>query len=374
MKSIGSVLLSTLFLLPTLLLLTAAHVQQNDYAGQPNELYHAEVCNQGRIAVDVAVAYRDFGFNDEFWIIDYWYRVDSGKCKLVYSHFYAPDGFQSFPLHLAFVFTDSTGVWGVAKIQPPTGIASSRLKLCVERGNNKYRVDTKDPGVKCPKGILIPAAIVWESTRGVYPNAYSRQYPPPKRFTVALGPNDRAIALGPQGSSAPAVQGPGVLKEMVAIIRDAVTGPGAPKLNISSRNYAIKNLSLEVCAPTSVVKKASWSDPQSARTRALKAALRQFVASHQFKDANAADAPAGYAGYVTRKVRVTEGAADQFSVQEVTDCPGDAYAGFGVAAVDQPLATRAAEPKPAPKAAPEPNPGFGDLMGKGGFIKPLPPK
>ena len=62
MKNIGSVLLSTLFLLPTLLLLTAAHVPQYDYAtGRSNELYHAEVCNQGRIAVDVAVAYRDFG-------------------------------------------------------------------------------------------------------------------------------------------------------------------------------------------------------------------------------------------------------------------------------------------------------------------------
>ena len=161
---------------------------------------------------------------------------------------------------------------------------------------------------------------------------------------------------------------------MVAIIRDAVTGPGAPKLNISARNYAIKNLSLEVCAPLSVVKKASWSDPQSTRVRALKAALRQFVASHRFRDADAADAPTGYAGYVTRKVRVTEGAADQFSVQEVTDCPGDAYLSSQVATVDQPLVTRPAEPKPAPKAAPEPAPGFGDLMGKGGFIKPLPPK
>ena len=370
MKNIGSVRLSTLFLLPTLLLLTAAHVPQYDYAtGRSNELYHAEVCNQGRIAVDVAVAYRDFGgLNDEFWIIDYWDRVDSGKCKLVYSHFYAPDGFQSFPLHLAFAFTDSTGVWGAAKVQPPTGIASSRLKLCVERGNNKYRVDTKDPGVKCPKGILIPASIDWESRQGVYPNSYSRQYPPPKRFTVALGPNDRAIPLGPQGSSAPAVQGPGVLNEMVAIMRDAFKGPGAPKLNISARN---RSLWLEVCAPLSVVKKASWSDPQFARARALKAALRQFVASHRFRDVDAAD---GTTGSVSRKVRVTEAAADQFSVQEVTDCPGDAYTSFMVAAIDQPLATRPAEPKPAPKAASEPNPGFGDLMGPGGFIKPLPPK
>ena len=169
-------------------------------------------------------------------MIDYWYRVDPGKCKLVYSHFYAPDGFQSFPLYLAYAFTDSTGVWGAAKVTPARETAASRLHLCVGRKNYEYRVNGKNPEAKCPKGLLIPAAIVWESTRGVYPNAYSRQYPPPKRFTVALGPNDRAIALGPQGSSAPAVQGPGVLKEMSAIIRDAVNGPGAPKPNMSARN------------------------------------------------------------------------------------------------------------------------------------------
>ena len=156
---------------------------------------------------------------------------------------------------------------------------------------------------------------------------------------------------------------------MSAIIRDAVNGPGAPKPNMSARN---RSLFLQVCAPLSVVEKASWSDPQSARARALKAALRQFVASHRFRDADAAD---GSGGTVRRVVRVTEGAADQFSVKEVTDdCPGDSYTSFQVAAVDQPLAARPAEPKPAPKAAPEPNPGFGDLMGKGGFIKPLPPK
>ena len=371
MNRIRIALLTTLLLLPAARLWAAP---QYDYAGQPNELYHAEVCNEGRIAVDVAVAFKDFGFTDEFWIIDYWYRAEPGKCKLVYSHFYAPNNlfsFQSFPLHLAFAFTDSTGVWGAAKVNPARDTAASRVHLCVGRKNYEYRVDGKTPEAKCPKGLPIPASIVWAPTQGVYPNAYSRQYPPPMRFTVALGPNDRAIALGPQGSSAPAAQGPGVLKDMVAIIRDAVNGPGAPKLNISARNYTVKNLWLQVCAPLSVVQKASWSDPQSARARALKAALRQFMASHRFRDADAADGPAGS---VSRLVRVTEGAADQFSVQEVTDCPGDAYAAFRVAAVDQPLATRPAEPKPAPKAAPEPNPGFGDLIGKGGFIKPLPEK
>ena len=154
MKRLRIVVVTMLLLLPA----GRLWAQSYDAAG-PRELYHAEVCNTGRIAVDVAVAYRDFGFTDEFWMVDYWYRVAPGNCKLVFSHFYAPNNlfsFQSFPLHVAFAFTDSTGIWGAAKVQPPGGIASSRLKLCVERGNNKYRVDTKDPGVKCPKGILIP--------------------------------------------------------------------------------------------------------------------------------------------------------------------------------------------------------------------------
>ena len=115
-------------LLTTLLLLPAARpsAQERDILGQ-RELYHAEVCNEGRIAVDVAVAYKDFGFADEFWIIEYWYRAEPGKCSR-FLHFYAPQGwgnFQSFPLYLAFAFTDSTGVWGAAKVNPARDTAAS---------------------------------------------------------------------------------------------------------------------------------------------------------------------------------------------------------------------------------------------------------
>jgi Protein of unknown function (DUF1036) len=349
-------------LLPTLLLLTAAHVPQHDYAtGRSNELYHAEVCNQGQIAVDVAVAYKDFGgFNDEFWMIDYWYRVDPGKCKLVYSHFYAPDGFQSFPLYLAYAFTDSTGVWGAAKVTPARETAASRLHLCVGRKNYEYRVNGKNPEAKCPKGLLIPAAIVWESTRGVYPNAYSRQYPSPKRFTVALGPNDRAIALGAQGSSAPAVQGPGDKMDLHEVLKDIMRGPGAPKPRISGE------YSLDVCVPPTVVKKESWANPATARTKAFRETVRQFLASHSFSNAT---------GWRIVRFRVTETGTNKFIAEEVTKCSGDFEFGLWSHHRDEPRPT-APPPavKPAPKAATEPAPGFGDQMGPGGFIKPLPPK
>src|SRR5688500_11040552 len=66
-----------------LLLLPAGRLWAQAYdAAGPRELYHAEVCNTGRIAVDVAVAYRDFGFTHEFWMVDYWYRAAPGNCKL----------------------------------------------------------------------------------------------------------------------------------------------------------------------------------------------------------------------------------------------------------------------------------------------------
>jgi uncharacterized membrane protein len=86
MKGIWTVLLTTLLLLPAARL----GAQPYDAAG-PRELYHAEVCNAGQISVDVAVAYKDFGVIDEFWVIDYWYRVAPAKCKLVFQHFYAPE-------------------------------------------------------------------------------------------------------------------------------------------------------------------------------------------------------------------------------------------------------------------------------------------
>jgi hypothetical protein len=191
-------------LLAVLLLLPVSCVWADD-----RELYQADVCNKGQITVDVAIAYRDFGFNDEFWIIDFWWHVPAGECKIVFSHFYAPNNllnFRPFPLHLAFAFTDSSGVWGAAMVKPPGDIARSHLKLCVTQGNHKYKNDD-DPAAECrrnpnPEAFLIPASIDWEPTKGsTCCSSYVHEYGPPVRFTVALGPNDRAIPLGPRAST-----------------------------------------------------------------------------------------------------------------------------------------------------------------------------
>jgi hypothetical protein len=174
------------------------------------ELYHAEVCNEGQIGVDVAVAYTDFGFINEFFAVHGWQFVRPGECKTIFSHWYAPQNlfsFQSFPLHIAFGFTDSTGVWGVAMVEPPDGIARSQSRLCVHRQGFSYEVIADDPQKACtgPGEFLIPASIVWEPTSpAAYPTEFNDEWGPPETFTVALGPNDRAIPMGPQTSSAPA--------------------------------------------------------------------------------------------------------------------------------------------------------------------------
>jgi hypothetical protein len=173
------------------------------------ELYHAEVCNEGQIGVDVAVAYTDFGFINEFFAVHGWQFVRSGECKTIFSHWYAPQNlfsFQSFPLHIAFGFTDSTGVWGAAMVDPPDGIARSRARLCVHRQGFSYEVIADDPQRACTGAgeFLIPASIVWEPTSpAAYPTEFNDEWGPPETFTVALGRDDRAIPMGPQTSSAP---------------------------------------------------------------------------------------------------------------------------------------------------------------------------
>jgi hypothetical protein len=300
----------------------------------------------------VAVAYKDFGFTDEFWMIDYWYRVEPGQCKLVFSHFYAPNNlfkFESFPLHLAFVFTDSTGVTGAAKVRPPGGVAASRVQLCVGGENYTYRVNGKTPEHKCPKGALIPASIVWEPTEGVYPNAYSRQYPPPKRFTVALGPNDRAIPVAAWASSGPTR--PGIAHDLHAVLKDLMRGADAPKPRISGE------YSLGVCVHPTVVERESWANPPTARTKAFRETVRQFLSSHSFSNAH------GYSVWI----KVTE-TGNKFMAEEVRACSGDFEFSLWSHHQDKQRAT--APPPAVKKPAPPPAPGFGDQLGPGGFITP----
>ena len=362
--------LRTMFL-ATLLLLPASRACADN-----RELYQADVCNKGQITVDVAIAYKDLAFN-EVWMIERWWHVRPRECKPVWRQFYAPNNvlnFRSFPLHLAFAFTDSTGVWGAAKVPPPRNIAASHLQLCVSTGDQKYKVDAKDPAAACKgqrEAFLIPASIDWEPTNGTTCCQWG-DYGPPMKFDVALGPSDRAIPLGPRATPGALASGPGTFTDLDPILTDAVRGPGAPKPQISARDYPITNFWLTVCVPPPVVKTASWADPQSARSQAIKASIRQFMATHRFRDAEGVvDETLGHGapGQVSRKIRITE-TAGRFGVEEVTACSHDSYVDMRVPAAEQAPNAPAPAAKPAPQAAKDSEPGFGDLLGPGGFVKP----
>jgi hypothetical protein len=271
-------------LLTALLLLPASRC----WAQPDLELYSAEVCNKGQITVDVGVAYKDFGFSDEFWVIDGWYDVPRGTCKTVFAHSYAKQdrnwlGFRSFPVHLAFAFTDSTGVWGAARVNPPPGIARSRLQLCVTKKNFEYRVDAKDPATTCKgkaNAMLIAASIDFEPTAGDYYDYVGRQYGRPSMSaTVALGANDRSIPLGPQVSLGGAAQGPGTSDEFTRLLTLALN---APESTFGPGGYELKPgyRWVNICASRQVVSRESLSDLSTARARAITHAARQFLAAH----------------------------------------------------------------------------------------------
>ena len=126
-------------------------------------------------------------------------------------------------MHLAFAFTDSAGVWGAAKVNPPRGVARSNLQLCITKKNFEYRVDAKDPAQPAEENqtLFYSASVDFEPTAGDYFDYVGRTYGRPSMSaTVALGPNDRAIPINPQASSA--AQGPGTTDEFVRLLSVAV--------------------------------------------------------------------------------------------------------------------------------------------------------
>ncbi len=96
---------------------------------------------------------------------------------------------------------------------------------------------------------------------------------------VALGngPDTRPIPSGTQSSSGGAAQGPGTINDLSDVLGVIVRGPGAPGLRAPNSQGC-----LEVCAPSAVVESQSWANPPTARTEALKEAIRGFISTHTF--------------------------------------------------------------------------------------------
>jgi hypothetical protein len=197
-----------------LLLLTALIV----LAFRPGPLAAEDlvVCNDGQIPVSISRAYRDLhmGFVGE-WEIQGWYTVSPAQCSQIGpDHYYVSPaiGDQSVTL-LAFAFTDSTGVWGAAKVPEPgmrqTGwdhFKSSNQQLCVQNGAFSYRRSTSqgDPAKECDRGLpgyyRIPASLGFDGDA-------DERFPEHHILHVSFGPSDRVIPLG--SGAAPKTAAPG---------------------------------------------------------------------------------------------------------------------------------------------------------------------
>jgi hypothetical protein len=171
------------------------------------------VCNDGQIPVSVARAYKDMHNAplSSDWTVQGWYTVMPGQCnKIGPDHSYAAgnlgwsDGDYSLTL-LAFAFTDSTGVWGAARVHATEeggeryGFKPSNQQLCVANGAFLYTRDTsKGEPAKACDGLagcyLIPVSLA-------YYGQIEQLFVDPVRVHVSLGPTDRAIPLGTQGPS-----------------------------------------------------------------------------------------------------------------------------------------------------------------------------
>jgi hypothetical protein len=148
--------------------------------------------------------------------------------------------------------------------------------------------------------------------------------------------------------------------DLHAVLKDLMRGADAPRPRISGE------YGLSVCVDPTVVKRQSWANPPTARTKAFRETVRQFLVSHSFSNVH------GYLVYI----KVTE-IDNKFIAEEVKACSGDYEFGLWSSASDKQRSTApspAVKQAPQPKAKPEPSPGFGDLIGPGGFITPLPEK
>jgi len=168
------------------------------------------VCNDGKIGIDVARAYRhpDY-FSGDQWSVVGWYNVDPGKCEEIgRSESYATGGiFLNDPITLlAFGFRDSTGVWGAIRLSPDTkNYYPTSKQFCVESVGFSYLAGGSDPPRAC-HGTQFPIEASYEFTG---PLVSARVGVSNNELHVSLGPSDRAIPLGKQASGSGASQSTG---------------------------------------------------------------------------------------------------------------------------------------------------------------------
>ncbi len=203
-----------LWLLTTLILLSASRLPgqgprlTQDQGGTP------AVCNDGKITFSVARAHRApvdlFGRGGQ-WEIWGWYNVDPDTCTVIGpATGYISGGWfgngDSLTL-LAFSYFDSKGVWRGIKVQGEEGwfyrMDPSNQQICVGRGEFRFS-DQSDLTRECNQAragnMLIPASFMYKgSTRSV--PLFGEVDHSPDYIHVTIGPDGRAITSGhPIGS------------------------------------------------------------------------------------------------------------------------------------------------------------------------------
>jgi hypothetical protein len=139
-------------MLLVLLLATAAITRANGY-----EIYGLTLCNSGELKFDVAVAAKVPGgwLSSDKWSVYGWIPIEPKECKQVY-HDQTWGLVRDLAVHVAVVFTDSTGVWGDAQLQIKDKDRSS-YQFCGTKDYFEYKHETP---YSCVGGqFMIPAAV-----------------------------------------------------------------------------------------------------------------------------------------------------------------------------------------------------------------------
>ena len=347
------------------------------------------VCNRGELTVSTAVAYEDSDLASSYWVAVGWFTIAPNTCSVVYRDGTVCDGGVHFRpcarVRLAYRFTDSTGVKGTAEVGD-SRFPPGNETMCVT-GTGTFKERRSAPSGACdrPGRFLVPAAVAIDTFRGDPERTVYSEHFVGTTLNVALSSRDRARpfpgAEGNARSQSPPQSAPGRidpaqlarLAALAAFLDDALRGPGAPGMRIKfNGGDAIANVSLTTCVAQPILQRVPWSDRNAARASAAKAAIRQFVSSHWFREAASAETRAS-PPFVNRTIRLSE-TGNAFDVHEVRECSNESSSDTQVPVAGRPQASRAPSTKPpAAKAPSTSDGGFGDLMGPGGFIKP-PPK
>lgn len=123
-----------------------------------------EICNNGRLDIDVAVAARIQSFITGYtWKTRGWYTVASGTCETVYDEDYDDAGpyTPQSGARVAFTVTRADGVWGAYRsdqIQGHGWMRTGTGQICVKHPD-AFTIERPagDPAANCG-GILLPVA------------------------------------------------------------------------------------------------------------------------------------------------------------------------------------------------------------------------